>query len=76
MSTTDDNNEQYVGDSEEITSSKKECISCEQNNIDNITKGINSMAVLDDVSTCANCSKEGNSDDMNTCNKCQIGKVL
>ena len=74
MSTTDDNNEQYVGDSEEITSSKKECISCEQNNIDNITKGINSMAVLDDVSTCANCGKESNSDDMNNCNKCKMVK--
>jgi len=46
--------------------------SCEQNNVDCITKGINNVAVLDNTSLCANCGKEGNSDDddMNTCNKC------
>jgi len=74
MSTADDNNEQYVGGSEEITSNKKESTSCEQNNVDDITKGINSMAMQDDVSTCANCGKVGNSDDMNICNKCKSVK--
>ena len=70
MSTTDDNNGQ-CGGSEEMTSNKEECISCEQNNLDNITESIDSIAIHDDVSTCANCGKEGNSDDMNTCNKCK-----
>jgi len=71
MSTTDDNNDHQIGGSGEITSNKKECTSCDQhNNMDNITKDINSIAILD-VSTCANCGKEGNSKDMNTCNKCK-----
>ena len=38
----------------------KECTSCEQNNDDQ-----------DSQLTCANCGKEGNYDDMNTCNKCK-----
>ena len=59
----------------EIISSKKECTSCEQtNNVENITEGIDSMAILGDTSMCAACGKEGNSDDMNTCNKCQLVK--
>jgi len=80
MSTTDDNDEQCNGGSEEITSSKKERTSCEQNNIDNITEGIDSVstpdsvAILNDMSTCASCGKEGKSDDMNTCNKCKMVK--
>jgi len=73
MSATDDNNEQYVGDSGDITSNKEEC-TCEQNNVDAITKGIDSVAMLDNVSTCAACGKEGNSDNMNLCNKCKSVK--
>jgi len=71
MSTTDDNT---AGGSEEITSNKKEYTSCEQNNVDNITEGIASVAILNDMSACANCGKEGNSSDMNTCNKCKMVK--
>ena len=56
-----------------MLSSKKECISCVQNNTDNITEGIESVA-LQDICTCANCGKEGNSDEMNTCNKCKMVK--
>jgi len=76
MSTTDDDNDhQRGGGNEEITSSKKECTLCEQNNVDDITEGIDSiMAVQKDMSTCAACGKEGNSDDMNTCNKCKSVK--
>lgn len=73
MSTTDDNNTAGSSD-EEITSNKKECTSCEQNNVDSITEGIYSIAALDDKSKCANCGKEGNRDDMNTCNKCKSVK--
>jgi len=73
MSTIDGNNDQRGGDSEEITSNKEECISCGQNNVDDITEGIDSMGVSD-MSTCAACGKEGNSDDMNTCNKCKMVK--
>jgi len=69
MSTIDDNNDQYSGSGEETDTN--ECTSCEQHNIDTITEGINSIAVLDDISTCAACGKEGNSDDMNICNKCK-----
>ena len=32
------------------------------------------VAILDNMSTCASCGKEGNSDDMNTCNKCKSVK--
>ena len=32
------------------------------------------MALLTDMSKCASCGKEGNSDDMNTCNKCKSVK--
>jgi len=71
MSTAGGNNNQYVGGSEEITSNKKECTTCDQNNIDGITEDLNSMAIRDDVSTCASCGKEGNRSDMNTCNKCK-----
>ena len=63
-----------AGDSEEITSNKEECTSCEENNVDNITEGITSVAILSDMSTCASCGKEGNSDNMNTCNKCKMVK--
>ena len=74
MSTTDDDNDhQRGGGNEEITSSKKECTLCEQNNVDDITEGIDRMAIQD-MSTCAACGKEGNSDDMNTCNKCKSVK--
>ena len=72
MSTAvDDKNKQYSG---EITSSKKECTSCEQNYVNNIIEDFNSVAIQDDMSMCASCGKEGNSDDMNTCNKCQSVK--
>ena len=74
MSTTADDNNNATGRSEEIRASKKECTSCEQNNVENITEDFNSMAVLDDVSTCAACGKEGNSDNMNICNKCKMVK--
>jgi len=75
----DNNNDNQLcgdggGGSGDILSSKKECTSCEQNNVDNITKGINSVAVSDVTSMCANCGKEGNSDDMNICNKCKTVK--
>jgi len=73
MSTTDGNNDQCGANSGEITSNKEKCTSCEQNNVDTITKGIDSMGVSD-MSTCAACGKEGNSDDMNNCNKCMMVK--
>jgi len=71
MSTTDNNNDMQLGGSGEMISSKKECTSCEQNNVNNIIDGINAVAIHDDVSTCASCGKESNSNDMNTCNKCK-----
>jgi len=72
MSTSDDNGQQGGGG--DITTSKKEeCTSCEQNNVDYITEE-NSVVMLDVKSECANCGKEGNSDDMNTCNKCKSVK--
>ena len=58
----------------EITPNEKEFTSCEQNDTDAITENFNSMAILDSISICASCSKEGNSDDMNTCNKCKSVK--
>jgi len=70
----DNNDQQYVGGSGEITSSKEECTSCEQNNVDSITEGINSVAVRDDASKCASCGKEGKNGDMNNCNKCKSVK--
>jgi len=76
MSYIEDNNDhqQYVGGSGEITSSKEECTSCDQNiNVDNITEDLNSV-VLDDMSVCANCGKEGKNGDMNNCNKCKSVK--
>ena len=65
MSTTDDNNDDLCGDSE----GKKVYTSREQNNVDTITEGIDSMAIQKDMTACAACGKVGNSDDMNTCNK-------
>ena len=74
MSTTDDNNnEQQCDDSGEMTSNKEKCTSHEQSIVDNITEGINSVAILDDKSICANCGKEGN-DVNNVCNKCKMVK--
>ena len=69
----DNNNEQHSG-GREMIASKKECTSCEQNNVDTITEGIDSVAILNDTSICAACGKEGNSSDMNTCNKCKMVK--
>ena len=66
MSTTVDHNNQFGGGSGEET----EC----KDNVNTITEGIVSVAVRDDTSTCACCGKEGNSDDMNTCNKCKSVK--
>ena len=66
MSTTVDNNNQFGGGSGEET----EC----KDNVNTITEGIVSVAILDDTSTCACCGKDGNSDNMNTCNKCQSVK--
>ena len=69
------NTEDNKGGEGEMTSSKvKGCTSCDQNSVDTITKGISNIAILNDMSTCACCGKEGNSDDMNTCNKCQLVK--
>jgi len=69
-----DDNDQHGGSNSDMASSKKECISCEQNIVDNITEDFKSVAILGDTSTCANCGKEGNSDNMNTCNKCKSVK--
>ena len=77
MSSNDNDNDRYSGNGYgEMVSSKKECTSCEQNNVDSITESIDSVAVLDSttLSMCAACGKEGNSDDMNTCNKCKMVK--
>jgi len=64
MNTTDDN-----------TANKEECTSCEQsNNLDNITEGIDSVVLNNVMFACASCGKEGNSEDMNTCNKCKSVK--
>lgn len=72
MSTTPDASE---GNSEEeMPSSKNVCTSCEQSNIDNITEDFNSVAILDNMSVCANRGKEDNSDNMNNCNKCEMVK--
>ena len=68
------NNKDNNGGGGEMTLSKKECTSCEQNNVDIITEDFNSVAIQDDTYTCASCAKEGNSDDMNTCNKCKMVK--
>jgi len=47
--------------------------------IDAVTENFTNMAVLNNTDTttlsvCANCGKESNSDDMNTCNKCKSVK--
>jgi len=69
MSSSDLYNEDKSG---EITLSKnEECTSEQNNNVDNITNASNNVAILDNTSICANCGKDGNSDDMNTCNKCK-----
>ena len=76
-STSEDNgdiDQQFVGGRGEITSSKKECTSSEQNNVDTITEDLNSVAKLGDTSSCAACGKVSNSDDMNICNKCKMVK--
>ena len=70
MSTSDD---RQCGSSGEITSNIKECTSCEQNNIDNITEGIDGVAILDDTSICAACGKRDNNE-MNICNRCKMVK--
>jgi len=75
MSATSDDYDQHGSDSGEMILSKEKCTSSEQNNIvDSLTEDFNSVAILDDMSTCANCGKEGNSNDMNTCNKCKMVK--
>ena len=74
MSTSNNDDDDQCGDSGEMKSSNKVCTSCEQNNVNNITKGIDSVAILNDISTCAACGKENNSDKMNTCNKCKMVK--
>jgi len=68
-----DNNYLRLGGGGAMVSNKEVCTSCEQNNNDNITEGIDGIALLD-MSTCANCGKEGNSNDMNTCNRCNMVK--
>jgi len=43
--------------------------------IDAVTEDFNSISILEDnMSACACCGKEGNSDEMNTCNKCKMVK--
>ena len=74
MGTVDDNNNDLQrGGSGEIMSNTKVNTSCAQNNIDTITKGVDSMAMAIQkyMTACAACGKVGNSDDMNTCNKCK-----
>ena len=68
-----DNNDQHGGGGKDLVSSKEECTSCEQNNVNNITEEFSSMALMN-MSTCASCGKEGNNEDMNTCNKCKMVK--
>ena len=72
MSTTDNNDEEQCGNSGEMTLNKEKC-TCEQSNVNNITEGITSIAILDDKSVCANCGKKGN-DVNNVCNKCKMVK--
>jgi len=74
MSTSDINNDQCGGSSGEMKSTINKVCSCEQTDVNNITEGIDSVTILNDISTCAACGKEGNSDDMNTCNKCKMVK--
>jgi len=69
MSTNDDT----AGGRDEMKSNTDKCISCEQN-IDTITEGIDTIAILDVTSMCANCGKEGNINNMNICNKCKSVK--
>jgi len=66
----DNNNEQHSG-GREMISSKKECTSSEHSSVDNIAEDFDSVAILNDTSICACCGKNGNSSDMNTCNKCK-----
>jgi len=74
MSSADIKDDEQHAKLQEISTSRKECTSCEQNNVDDITEGITSLAVLDDVTACASCGKEGKDSDMNTCNKCKMVK--
>ena len=55
--------------SEDKMDTDKNRTSCEQNNN---TEG--DSVAINDKSICASCGKEGNSDDMNTCNKCKSVK--
>ena len=72
-----DDNDQHGGSGKIITLSKEECTSCEQNNnVDNITDGIDSVAIQDDMSICAACGKESNDHNMNTCNKCKMVNIV
>jgi len=58
--------------SEDKKDTDKDCTSCEQNNI---TEGTEGVALKDtSVCVCASCGKKGDSDDMNTCNKCKEAK--
>jgi len=52
----------------------KECTSCEQINNINVLENITEDSVAVQQETCASCGKEGNRDDMNTCNKCKMVK--
>jgi len=89
MSNTSSNNKmhKYCDEGGGGASSKEICTSCEQNknisssdsstNIDAAVVGINKMSISNTsirLSTCANCGKEGNDSDMNTCNKCELVK--
>jgi len=74
MSAADDNDDQQYSGRCEKASNTNECTSCEQNNVDNITEGINSVVLVNVMFACASCGKEGNSNDMNTCNKCESMK--
>jgi len=65
-------------------SNKEMYTSCEQNKyntntsstiVDVATGGIDKMSISNaELSTCANCGKEGNDSDMNTCNRCNSVK--
>jgi len=69
--TEDNKQHSSIGD---MTSNKKENTSCEQSNV-SVTERVESVAILKDTSICAACGKEGNSDNMNTCNKPRLGII-
>ena len=54
MSTNNNNNDQ-CGDSGDTKSNKTEYTSCEQTDVNNITEGIDSVTIQNDISRCANC---------------------